>query len=61
MHADEVKIQMRDEFKVIEIDTKRVKYQGIKWANCSEFQKRKYENFIYLSNNTGLPMKFIYT
>lgn len=60
MHGNEVKTYMRDDLKVIEITTSQAKYQGIKWNNCSEFQKRKYENLIFLENNTGMQMKFIY-
>jgi hypothetical protein len=60
MPGNEVTTYMRDEMKVIEIRTAEAKYQGIPWRECSEFQKRKYENFTYLSNNTGYPMKFIY-
>lgn len=60
MHGDEVKTYVRDEVKVIEVTTSRAKYQGIFWKNCSEYQKKKYENLIFLSNNTGQPMKFIY-
>lgn len=60
MYGDEVKIYMRDELKVIEVTTSRAKYQGIEWKQCSEFQKRKYENFVFLTNNTGQPIKFIY-
>lgn len=60
MPNNEVKTYMRDEVKVIEITTSQAKYQGIMWKNCSEFQKKKYENLIFLSNNTGQQMKFIY-
>ena len=60
MYGNEVRIYMRNEVKVIEVTTSKAQYQGIAWKQCSEFQKRKYENFIFLSNNTGLPMKFIY-
>ena len=60
MSGNEIKTFIRDEFKVIEVTTSKAKYQGIAWKNCSEFQKRKYENLIFLTNNTGLPMKVIY-
>lgn len=60
MYGNEVNVQIRGELKVIEVQTKDAKYQGIKWVNCSEFQKRKYENLLFLTNNTGQQIKFIY-
>lgn len=56
----EYKVFYRDEVKVIEVDTNKAQYQGIQWKQCSEFQKRKYENFIVLANNTREPIKLIY-
>lgn len=60
MLRDEIKIHNRGDIKVIEVQTSKAKYQGIRWTNLSEYQKRKYENIIFLQNNTGLAMKFIY-
>lgn len=56
----EYKVFYRDEVKVIEVDINTAQYQGIPWIQCSEFQKRKYENFIVLANNTREPIKLIY-
>lgn len=56
----EYKVFYRDEVKVIEVDINKAQYQGIPWKQCSEFQKRKYENFIVLANNTREPIKLIY-
>lgn len=60
MFGNEINIYNRDEFRVIEVTTAKAKYQGIEWKNCSEYQKKKYENLLFLTNNTGLQMKFIY-
>ncbi len=46
--------------KIVEVDTKKAKYQGKPWTSLSEFQKRKYENLIVLTNNTRQKINFIY-
>ncbi len=60
MASNGIKITHRGDFKVIEVDVNLAKYQGIVWKELSEFQKRKYENYLVLSNNTKEPIKFIY-
>jgi hypothetical protein len=60
MHNNEVNIFMRDGYKVIEVDMKKTKYFSIPWVDLSEWQKRKYENFLYLSNQERSKIKFIY-
>lgn len=60
MQPNEVKICLRNGIKVIEVDTKRAKYHSIPWIDCSEYQKRKYENFQYLANQQRNRIKFIY-
>lgn len=36
--------------KVITINMHKDKYQGLPWIALSEFQKRKYENLLFLQN-----------
>lgn len=56
----EYQVQQREKTKVIEVNTKVAKYQGIPWGECSEYQKRKYENFVFLANNNRDKIAFIY-
>ena len=60
MHTNEIAIHMRNGWKVIEVDMKKSKYHQIPWVELSEWQKRKYENFLYLSNQERNKIKFIY-
>lgn len=60
MHADEINIFHRNGVKVIEVDMKKAKHHDIPWIDCSEFQKRKYENFQFLANQERNRIKFIY-
>lgn len=60
MHTNEIAIHMRNGWKVIEVDMKKSKYFSIPWIQLSEWQKRKYENFLYLSNQERNKIKFIY-
>lgn len=60
MHTNEIKVHIRDGWKVIEVDMNKSKYHSIPWIYLSEFQKRKYENFLYLSNQERSKIKFIY-
>ena len=57
---NELTIHERDGSLVIEVDVHKAVYQGIMWESLSEYQKRKYENLIFIKNNRGLPIKFIY-
>lgn len=60
MYTDEVKIHNRNGYKVIEVDINKAKYHSTPWVDCSEFQKRKYENFQYLKNQERSRIKFLY-
>ncbi len=60
MHDNEINIHMRGGVKVIEVNMKKTKYFSIPWIYLSEWQKRKYENFLYLSNQERNRIKFIY-
>jgi len=60
MHNNEVTVHNRNGYKVIEVDMKKSKYQHIPWIDLSEFQKRKYENYLYLANQERSRIKFIY-
>ena len=46
-----VRSYFRENLRVLEIKMNEANYQGIPWNKCSEFQKRKFENFVFLSNN----------
>jgi hypothetical protein len=60
MGNNEITIHHRNGVKVIEVDMKKAKHHGIPWIHCSEFQKRKYENFLFLANQERNRIKFIY-
>lgn len=60
MQSNEITIHNRNGYKVIEVDTKKAKYQNIFWRDLSEWQKRKYENFQYLINQERNRITFIY-
>ena len=60
MQSDEINVIHRNGIKVIEVDMKKAKYHSIPWVDCSEFQKRKYENFLFLANQERNRIKFIY-
>lgn len=60
MHRNEITTYLKEDLKIIEVQTTKAKYNHVQWENCSEYQKRKYENLLFLENNTGLPMKFLY-
>lgn len=48
--------------KVLEVDTDRVKFQGKPWSALANFQKRKFENFLFLNDSDSkLQKKIIYT
>jgi len=55
----ETKKEMADGTTVISIDTKKATYQGKKWESLSNFQKRKFQNLVFLNNAKGRP-KIIY-
>ena len=46
-------------FKVVEIDTKKATYQGMKWQSMGSYGRRKFENLLVL-NNVGSRLKIIY-
>jgi len=60
MHTDEVTIHNRGIYKIIEVDMKKSKYHSIPWIHLSEWQKRKFENYLYLKNQERSRIKFIY-
>lgn len=61
MHTNEIVVHPnRNGYKVIEVDMKKSKYHGTSWIDLSEWQKRKYENFLFLSNQERNKIKFIY-
>ena len=47
----EYQIVERQGKKVIEVNTKVAVYQGLKWKDLSEYQKKKYENLVFLKNS----------
>lgn len=60
MSNDEITVINRSGIKVIEVDIKRAKYNRIPWVECSEYQKRKFENFHFLANQNRNIIKFLY-
>lgn len=36
------------DLKIIEVDTKRAKYQGVSWRTMGDYGKRKFENLLVL-------------
>lgn len=45
--------------KVLTVDTKKANYQGKKWQTLSNYEKRKFENLVVLTNAKDMP-KVIY-
>ena len=45
--------------KVLTVDTKKAEYQSKKWQDLSNYQKRKFENLVFLKNAKDIP-KIIY-
>lgn len=41
---------------VLVVDTKKAEYQGRKYKDLSNFQKRKFENLIFLNNAKDRPV-----
>lgn len=60
MQSNEITIHNRNGYKVIEVNIKKAKHNHISWVDCSEWQKRKYENFQFLANQERNRIKFIY-
>ena len=60
MRGNEITINMKGDLKIIEVEMAKANYRGLQWQDCSEYQKRKYENLVFLENNTGEPIKFLY-
>ena len=45
--------------KVLTVDTKKAEYQGKKWQTLSNYQKKKFDNLVVLTNAKDRP-KIIY-
>lgn len=60
MHTNEITVHHRNGWKVIEVDMKKTRYFSTPWIDLSEWQKRKYENFLFLSNQERSRIKFLY-
>lgn len=60
MHDNEITLYQRNGWKVIEVDMKKSKYFSTPWVHLSEWQKRKYENFLFLANQERSRIKFLY-
>ena len=51
----------REGKRVLEIDTSKAIYQEKDWKDCSEYQKRKYENLVFIENSKDrVQLKFVY-
>lgn len=44
-----VRVCHRQGHKVMEVDTRKARYQGIRWCDLNSFAKRKYENLLVIS------------
>lgn len=55
----DIKETMKDGFKILVIDTSKVKHRGIAWRTLGDWGKRKYENTIVLRRPKE-RLKFIY-
>ncbi len=51
--------RVKDGFTIIEIDTRKAKYQGIPWLTLGDYGKRKLENFLIMSRSRE-RLKLIY-
>lgn len=54
-----IRERKKDEFTVVEVDTKKATYQGKKWQSLGDFGKRKFENLLVLGR-AGERLKIIY-
>ena len=48
------------EFKILEVDTHQCTYQGRKWRNLDSFEKRKFENILFIEEGAEQPIKIKY-
>lgn len=47
--------------KVLEIDRTKVLFKGRKWLDLSTYDKRKFENNLFIEHSgERLPLKFLY-
>lgn len=55
-HHAEISTRSYQGRKVLEVDVSKSKYFDTPWKELSEFQKKKFENAIYLENTEGTPI-----
>lgn len=41
--------RIKDDRKIVEVNTRKAEYQGIPWQSLGEYGKRKFENLLVLS------------
>jgi len=45
--------------KIVEVDTKKAKYQGISWRTMGDFGKRKFENLLVLEQKEKTKIIYV--
>ena len=63
MHATGYKVQPREGYKVLEVDTKKASFKNRPWKQMGSWGRQKYENWIFFENlkiPPLLPIKVLY-
>lgn len=45
--------------RVVEVDTKRARYQGVLWQTMGDYGKRKFENLLVLEKKERLHIIYV--
>lgn len=45
-----ITIHHRRGYKVVEVDTKKAEFKGLKWRELGGFGKKKFDNYLFLTN-----------
>lgn len=59
-YKKDYKVRIVEGIKEVHIDTAKAEYMGHKFKDMGTWGRRKYENFLFLANNTKEPIKFFY-
>lgn len=53
---------LRSEYRVLEVDTSKVEFKGLKWRDLGSWGKQKFENLIFLeaTMKDKTPVKVLY-
>lgn len=57
-----IKVTHRDNSKVVEIDTEKAEFRGMKVSGLGRYGRRKFENLVFLNSTDEkrLPIKICY-